>query len=577
MESTVAPPRLHWIVAPPPDEARVQRLRAALGVPLPLCRLLAQRGFGEPAAAKEFLRPLAEHIHPPLLAGIDAAVARLARAIRDGETILVHGDYDVDGICATALCVRSLRAMGARAEPFVPHRVTDGYDLSAAGVAAAARIGAGLILTCDCGITAHEPIRAARNSGIDVVVTDHHTPGSELPASAAAVVNPNRTDCDYPNPWLCGTGVAYKVCCALAASIGYPVEQLARHLDLVALATVADLVPLRGENRALVRWGLRVLQQTGNRGLRALLRVTGLEQRAEISAGQVGFILAPRLNAVGRMADATDGVRLLLTEDPVEADAIARSLEEENQLRRRVDGATLREALQQLEQHYDPDRDWGVVLASERWHPGVIGIVASRVVEHIYRPTVMVTTAGGEGKGSGRSIAGFHLYEAIHECAAHLHRFGGHRAAAGCSLAPDQVEGFRTAFNAAARRRLTAEAVVPRVRIDLELSLAEADHALLNAFRHLGPHGMENPAPVLAVRGVTWADPPRVVGRDHLKGTLAAGDHRLDAIGFGMADRRHAVPAAGSPFDVALRLEENTWRGQRQLQARLIDIRSTEP
>jgi len=573
---SLAPPRRRWVLPLPPPAAEVERLREATGLPATLCRLLLQRGHGDTAAARDYLRPHPGQIHPPVMAGMAEAVARLRRAIEAGETILVHGDYDVDGICATVLYVRALRMMGARAEPFVPHRLTDGYDLTDAGVRAAAEVGARLILTGDCGIVAHEAVERAARAGIDVIVTDHHTPGATLPP-AAAVINPNRSDCGYPNKALAGVGVAYKVCCALAAELGFPVERLACFLDLVAMASIADMVPLTGENRALVRWGLKVLAATPNPGLRALLESTGLAKKPEITAGQVGFILAPRINAVGRMGEAMVGVRLLLTDDPAEAASIAAMLETENRARQELDGRILREAMAVLEREYDPASDRGIVLAGEGWHPGVIGIVASRVVEQVHRPTVMIALDGdAEGKGSARSIPGFHLYDAMHACAHHLVRFGGHRAAAGCSIRRDRVDAFRAAFNEQARAGLTDDLLVPEVRIDLEVGLDEADARLLGLIRHMAPCGQGNPTPVFAARGVQVSGYPRLVGRNHLKLTLSGRGARLDAVGWGMGDRlRDLDPAAGS-IDVAFKLEENTWNGRTSLQARLVDLRASE-
>jgi single-stranded-DNA-specific exonuclease len=571
-----APLPRRWVLPAAPPASEVERLCRETGLPAPLCRLLLQRGHGETAAAREYLRPHPGQIHPPRLAGMDDAVARLRRAVDHGETILVHGDYDVDGICATTLFVRALRMMGARAEPFVPHRLTDGYDLTEAGVRAAVSAGASLILTCDCGIVAHGAVEAAARSGIDVIVTDHHTPGSTLPP-AVAVVNPNRADCGYPNKGLAGVGVAYKVCCALAEELGFPVERLACFLDLVAVASIADMVPLTGENRALVRWGLKVLLATPNPGLRALLDSTGLSKRAEVTAGQVGFIVAPRINAVGRLGEALVGVRLLLTDDPAEAASIAATLETENRARQDLDGRILREAMAVLEREYDPDRDRGLVIAGEGWHPGVIGIVASRVVEQVHRPTVMIALdADGEGKGSARSIPGFHLYEAMRYCSEHLVRFGGHRAAAGCSIRRESVDAFRAAFDARARSALTDELLVPEVRVDLELGLHEADARLLGLLRHLAPCGQGNPTPVFAARGVEVAGDPRIVGKNHLKLTLASRGVRLEAVGWGMGDRLKDMNASSGPLDVAFKLEENTWNGRTSLQARLVDLRSAQ-
>ncbi|HEU0015059.1 MAG TPA: single-stranded-DNA-specific exonuclease RecJ [Longimicrobium sp.] len=564
-----------WVFPQNPDPDAVDRLARELRLPPTLCRLLVHRGFGDTSAARDFLRPHAGHIHSPaLLAGMGDAVARLRRAIRERETILVHGDYDVDGICATALYVRALRMMGAVALPFVPRRLVDGYDLSEAGIRAAGECGATVILTGDCGIVAHEAVERARAAGIDVVVTDHHTPGDTLPA-AAAVVNPNRADCRYPDKGLAGVGVAWKVCCALAEETGFPQERLQCFLDLVAVATVADIAPLSGENRALVRWGLKVLRQTPNPGLRALLRATGLADREEITASQVGFVLAPRINAVGRMGEALRGVKLLLTDDPREAEEIAVTLESENRWRRSVEGDTLKQALDALETDYDPGRDWGVVLAADGWHPGVIGIVASRLVERIHRPVVMIALDGeADGKGSARSIRDFHLYEAMRCCADHLVRFGGHRMAAGCSIRRERVDAFRDAFNACAHAALDEEKLVPEVRIDLEMELRHADHDLVRMLRHAGPFGAGNVTPVFAARQVRVGD-ARVVGQGHLKMTLTGPGSQVEAIGFNMGERLEPG-FGGAPLDVAFKLEENVWNGRAGVQARLVDLRPAE-
>lgn len=565
-----------WVFPEPADTASIRRLRKELNFPEALCRLLVQRGYGATELAKSFLRPQPEHIHSPAsLAGIGDAVARLKTAIGRREKILVHGDYDVDGICATALLVRALRSFGARVEPFVPNRLTDGYDLSDAGIAVAARAGAKLILTCDCGIVAHAAVDRAKVAGIDVIITDHHTPGPTLP-STVAVVNPNRTDCRYPFKGLAGVGVAYKLCCALATELGRSSDSLSYYLDLVALATIADLAPLTGENRALVRWGLKILQQTPNPGLQALLRTTGLNDQPQISAGQVGFVLAPRLNAAGRMGDAARGVRLLLTDDMREAAEIADLLEEENKWRRAVDNETLRDAMRMVEANFDPDRDRAVVLAAEGWHPGVIGIVASRVVEQIYRPAVLIAVGRAEGKGSARSIPGFHLYEAMRDCSEHLTRFGGHRAAAGCSIHPGKIEVFRSAFAARAASVLPDDLLIPEVRVDLEMGLEEATAEVCRLLRHAAPFGMGNPTPVFAARGIGTSN-RIVVGANHLKMKLESGGASLDAIGFGMAEHLPNLDLRGGAMDVAFKLEEDEWKGRKRLQARLVDLRPASP
>jgi len=574
MMPTLAPPAPRWVFPDPVVEGPVQALHADLHLPLPLCRLLVRRDLANPHDAREFLRPHAGQMHPPEgLAGMGDAARRIADAISRGETMLVHGDYDVDGICSTALLTRAFRAMGGRVEAFVPHRLRDGYDFTAGGLNAARTAGARLVITCDCGIVAHQAVEEAARSGIDVVVTDHHTPGDRLPP-ALAVVNPNRPDCTYPDKRLAGAGVAYKLAQAVAHLVGHPQERLHAYLDLVAIATVADMAPLSGENRTLVRWGLRVLASTPNPGLRALLRACGLDDAPEITAGQVGHMLGPRINAVGRIGDPMRSLRLLLTDDPAEATSLAGELEQANRERREVDAATLEEAMEMLERTYRPERDRAVVLAGEGWHPGVIGIVASRVVERIHRPAVLIAVDGvGEARGSARSIRGFHLYRAMAACREHLTRFGGHRYAAGCSLDPDRIDDFRKAFQAVAAAEIEEEMLRPQLRIDLDLPLADADGPLCRMLRHAAPFGLGNPTPVLAVRAVT-VEGARTVGEGkHLKLRLRDGGCTLDGIGFGMGER--LAEATAGPVDVAFRLEENVWKGRARLQARVLDLRST--
>ncbi|MQA90979.1 MAG: single-stranded-DNA-specific exonuclease RecJ [Gemmatimonas sp.] len=575
-----APPvlavRPRWLAAAPADPQIVAALASDLRLPEGVARLLVRRGYSDAASARAFLRPSRTHVHSPtLLAGMAEAVDRLIAARDRSETILVHGDYDVDGICATALLVRALAMMGVRAVPFVPHRLHDGYDFGTPGIAAARAAGAALVITVDCGVVAHGPIRQSAAEGVDVIVTDHHTPGPALP-SAHAVVNPNRKDCSYPEKSLCGAAIAFKLVEALAREVGFPEDRLSSFLDLVAIATVADLAPLTAENRALVRWGLAVLARTPNAGLRALIGTCGLSDRGPITAGQIGYVLAPRLNAVGRMGDAMRGVRLLLTDDEREAHRLATEMEQENGRRRDLDEQTLSDALRMLEQDFDPERDWGVVLASDRWHPGVIGIVASRVVERIHRPTVLISLGSEEGKGSGRSIVGFHLQAAFVECNDLLLRYGGHRAAAGCSIRPSQVGAFRNAFNEVARRRLEWDALTPTLQPDDEISIADANLELLGLVRHFAPFGIGNPTPIFTAHRVGVAGKPRIVGKDSLKLTLVEDGVRLEGIGFGMADR--LPECSNGRIDVAFRLEENGWRGRYgtrapTVQARLVDLR----
>jgi single-stranded-DNA-specific exonuclease len=561
-------------VEPPvaPDVRSVRSLEAALGLPRVLCAILVGRGLADPDAAKGFLRPLLSTLHPPdSLTGLGAAVARIQDAIRRGETVFVHGDYDVDGMAGTALLTRWLRALGARAEPFIPSRLTDGYDLGSKGLREARRAGASLLITVDCGILAHEAVAEAAASGIHVIVTDHHTPGPDLP-DAVAVLNPNRPDCPYPNKGLAGAGVVFKLCQGLAQAFGVPEEDLHPFLDLVALATVADLVPLTGENRALVRFGLKALARTENPGLRALLEVAGLDGGA-VTTGKVGFVLAPRLNAVGRLGDPNMALRLLLTQDPDEGLVLAREAEARNRERKATDQATLEEALSQLSGSFDPGEDYGVVLSGEGWHPGVVGIVASRVVERIHRPAVLVAFNGDLGKGSARSIPGFHLLDAIRGAGAHLERFGGHRQAAGMEIRKQNLPAFREAFNREALKVLEGEDLRPALKVDLEVGLAEMTTEVFGFLQYVGPHGIGNPRPLFLTRGAELAGPPRVVGANHLKLRLRQGGAEMDAIGFGLADRVDPRALGAGPVDVVFQLQENEFRGVRSLQANLKDLR----
>jgi single-stranded-DNA-specific exonuclease len=551
-------------------------LVAELRLPEPLCRILMQRGHTTADAIRHFMKPQVADLHDPwLLAGMEEAVQRLAAAVRKGERVMVHGDYDVDGICATALFTRVLRGLGADVEPFVPHRMTDGYDLGYAGVRRAVECGASLILTGDCGIVAFDAVAQAAAAGIDIIITDHHTPGARLP-DAAAVINPNRADCTYPDRGLAGAGVAFKLCEALVTTLGGDRDALLWQLDLVALATIADLAPLRGENRILAHYGLRVLRQTRCAGLRALMAHAGIDADRPISAGQVSHTLAPRINAVGRLGAATRGVRLLLTDDAAEADALAAEMETENRTRQALDRRILDEALAALERSFDPARDLGLVLSSADWHPGVIGIVASRVVERAHRPVILIAEdrETGRGRGSGRSIPAFHLYDAIHACAPLLERYGGHRQAAGLEVRLDRLDDFRQAFNEEARRALEGVELAPELGVDLEIGLHAATPELHRMLRHCGPFGLGNPQPVFVARDVGVAGHPREVGAgQHVKMLLAQGDARLPAIGFRLAARMRTVDVTRTRLDVAFQLHEETWNGRTELQARLLDVR----
>jgi single-stranded-DNA-specific exonuclease len=564
----VSLPLPRWVLEPAPDSARAQALARELHIPLTLAALLVQRGLGEPNAARAFLRPQLDRLSDPYsLAGMADAVAAIVAAVRRGDTILVHGDYDVDGQAATAVLTRALKIGGAKAVGFVPHRLRDGYDFGPAGLAHAHAIGAGLIITCDCGITANATVAAAESAGIRVVVTDHHLCPPILPP-ATAVVNPQRPDDTSGLGMLCGTGIAFKLVQALVPALGLPASLPHHLLDYVALATVADVVPLIGENRILVRHGLRLLRETRWPGLRALLESSGLGN-GELRAGQVGFVLAPRLNAAGRIGEAADGLRLLLSDDPAEARALAERLARLNTERQALDQKILDDALALVESAGNLERRSAIVLGDEAWHPGVVGIVASRIVERYGRPAFLVCFDGEIGKGSGRSISRFNLHDALIRCGDLLERYGGHRMAAGLTLRRENFALFQQRFEQVAAEQLPAAELGPEQRVDLEITLAEASDELERLIRHLEPCGMGNPAPVFGVRGVGFTR-AQLVGTNHLRGWLEHQNAGLGAIGFQLADR--VSWPSDHPMDAAFKLEQNEFRGLTSLQARLLSL-----
>ena len=548
----------------------MQALAAELHLPPIVCRLLLVRGYSAVEPVKEFLRPRLERLHSPhSLPDAEAALERLVRAVRDTETVLIHGDYDVDGICATTLLTRSLAYFGAKPVPFIPRRLEDGYDLSDAGVRAARDANARLVVTCDCGTSALKPIRALCESGIDVIVTDHHLPGGPLP-ECLAVLNPKRPGSVYPDRDLAAVGVAFKLMLALAERLGANANFVYNMLDLVALATIADVAPLRGENRIFARYGLRLMAETPSHGLRALMRASGVDNKP-LTAGRIGFILAPRLNAAGRIGHAMQGVELLLTDSEPKANRIARELEEMNRRRQEIDRATLEQARKKIDA-LDLDDTYGIVLAEQGWHPGVIGIVASRIVEETGRPAVLVALDGEEGKGSGRAPGPFDLHAGLSECRDLLVRFGGHRAAAGVTIRADRVDEFAKRFNEVARSKLRREDLQPELRIDAEISIDDVSDELESVLRHFEPFGVGNPSPVFVSRNVRLAAPPRVVGTDGLKLRVAGTGGDRDALGWGMGDLVADIPP-DARLDIAYRLERDSYMGESRLQLRIADLR----
>ncbi len=539
----IAPPRRLDI--PAYSLTAALRLERELGLGHPIAQVLVRRGLADPELARAFLA--AGEAHDPMaFAGIEVALATIRRHIEAGSRITVHGDYDVDGICATAIMVRALRALGANTGWFLPSRIDDGYGLAAATVQRLADRGTALILTVDCGITAVEEVAQARAAGVEIVITDHHAPRADGQLPACPIVHP--AVCGYPCPQLCGTAVAYKLAQALGA------DTADDDLELVAMATVADLVGLLGENRRLVREGLHALASTAKPGLRALMSVTKADPSA-LDTGTVGFRLAPRINAAGRMRRADSGLELLLTDDPARAMEIAVELDAVNAERRAVEQRILWEAESQVTQ-LGPRTAY--VLACEDWHPGVIGIVASRIVEHHHRPAILVALDGELGTGSGRSIAGFDLLGGLHAAAGHLERYGGHRAAAGLSLRREHLDDFRAAFEAHAAEVLTPEMLEPVERVDAIVSGSELGLGLAEELEALQPCGMGNPAPRLLVPGARFTDVrPMGEGR-HARFSVSSGGARAKAVAFGCDGR---VEGDGGPVDATFKLERNAWNG----------------
>ena len=571
---TLAPrirPPTRWLAPPATDAAEVARLATVLSLPAVLCQLLVQRGYGEVEAAKRFLRPRLDQLGDPYqLLGMTAAVDRLVRAIRGGEIILVHGDYDVDGMCSAALITRALRQLGGRVVPFIPHRLTDGYDLTDAGVQAAVAAKARVVLTADCGTSALPAIASLNAVGIDVIVSDHHLPGGPLPV-CEAILNPKQPGCTSPDKDFAAVGIAFKLALAVTRAMGASENFVFTLLDLVALATVADLAPLRGENRVFVKYGLKLMSETTNPGLRALIRASGLDGKPR-TAGRIGFILAPRLNAVGRLGNAMRGVELLLTDDAGEANEIARELEELNQRRQSLDRSTLDEAMRIVDT-VDLDETYGLVIAKQGWHAGVIGIVASRIVEQLSRPVVMVALEGDTGKGSGRSISAFDLHAGLSECREHLVRFGGHRAAAGITVQTELVPLLQTRFNAVARERLTADDLVPEQRIDLEVSVDDLTDDLEKLLQYFEPHGLGNPTPTLALRGARIDSAPKRIGQtDGVRTAVSSDRGAIAAIGWRLGERAKLLDPT-QPVDLAFRLDRDDYRGADRLQLNLVDVR----
>lgn len=560
-----------WLMPPSPDPKLMGELTQTLQIPPIVAQILINRHITTPEQSRRFLRPSLDQLYDPFgMKDMNEAVEAICWAIKADEQIMVYGDYDVDGITGVSLLLMILKRLGAKTCFYIPNRVQEGYGLSRQGIYEAKRLGVSLVVSVDCGITALEEVWLARSLGLEVVIADHHEPGPELP-QATAILDPKRPDCPYPFDELAGVGVAYKMAQAVFLHQGLDLSELEGYLDLVALGSAADIVPLWDENRVLVKYGLELMPRSSNPGLRALLDLVGLSGH-RIGTGQVVFILAPRINAGGRMGDAKRGVELLTTGDEQRAIYIANVLESENRKRRDVDELTFEQALEMIKQEVDLDQDRVIVLASPDWHPGVIGIVASRLVEKFYRPTVLIALDGRVGKGSARSIENFDLYEALRRCRHTLIGFGGHRYAAGLTIEENKVSAFREELNRVSHEMLSPEDLVPKLRIDGQLRLEEIDERLLKILGLFAPFGPQNMRPVLVSRDVQVVGTPQVVGGNHLKFKVRQDSKVLDAIAFEMAHLLYRV-TTGERVDLAYVLEENIWQGRRKIQLRVKDLK----
>lgn len=530
----------------------------------PASQALYNRGYDSPASARAFLSSALDALHDPfLLAGMKEAAPRLTRAIREREPILLYGDYDVDGTSSVVILKKAIELAGGTASFHVPHRLKDGYGMRSDVVDNAAALGVRLIVSVDTGIRAAEVVRHAATLGIDVIVTDHHLPEAELPP-ALAVLNPNRPDCPYPEKGLCGAGVAFKLVHALLLTLEWPADRIARLLDsflkLVAIATIADVVPLTGENRVIVKRGLAGLGSVKNAGLRALLDVAGLTEGARPSAGQVAFRVAPRINAAGRMATANDVIDLFTTEDPERARTLAEQLHKLNQERQEAEAAILRTILEECESVPVAAHQFALVFSGAAWHRGVVGIVASRIVDRYHRPTFILGQDGDLAQGSGRSISAFHLLEALESMPDLFTKFGGHRQAAGVTLSADRVDEFRERFNAFAATRLCADDLLPTIHLDGEIQFADLNDDSVAEILDLAPFGCGNPSPLYAVRGAIVAAAATDIGE---KGMILRLNQngRLLRVKSWSKDGRDFNP--GDRVDVVLSIEEDAYSAAR--------------
>ncbi|MDH7516288.1 MAG: single-stranded-DNA-specific exonuclease RecJ [Bacteroidota bacterium] len=550
----------------------MRRLGEELHVPDVIASILISRGIGDYDTAKNFFRPSLEQLHNPfLMHDMEKAVERIVRANVHGENILVYGDYDVDGTNSASLLYLFLKRLGCRVEVYIPDRMTEGYGISETGIEYAAKRGVTLMISVDCGITAVSQVAHAKERGIDVIICDHHEPGGDIP-TAYAVLDPLKPGDLYPFKYLSGAGVAFKLLQGLGEYFGTK-EEVYTYLDFVAIAAAADIVPLIGENRIFVYHGLKQINEQPRPGIRALMESANL-QFGNLTAQQIVFVMAPRINAAGRLGDANRAIDLLIAEDHGEARRFAAVLEDENRNRKEIDEATFRKAMLEAEDQLAEDLNSPLVLHNPEWHPGVIGIVASRLVEKFYRPTVLLTTVDGVAKGSARSIVHFNIYEALRRCEDLLIQFGGHKYAAGLAIEVGNIPAFREKFRSIAREMLSEDQLRHEITADAILRLVDITPRFVRILKQFAPFGPGNMRPVFLGRNLEVFGTPRIVGRDHLKLKVRQDGVIFDAIGFNLGCR---LDECGSkPIDMLYSVEENTWNGNVFIQLRVRDLRPAE-
>jgi single-stranded-DNA-specific exonuclease len=553
-------------------ESDVTALQQALKISPILTRILVQRGIGTYENARSFFRPALTDLHSPwLMKDMELAVNRISRAFEQKEKILVFGDYDVDGTTSVASMYQFLKARYDAVDFYIPHRYKEGYGVSKLGIDHAKENGFELIISLDCGIKSVDLIAYAKELGIDFIVCDHHLPDLQLP-DAVAILNPKQPDCNYPYKELCGCGVGFKLMMALSERLGLPESAYLEYLDLVATAIAADIVPMTGENRVMAYYGLKKVNENPCAGIKALMNLAAVQKEMHINS--LVFIIAPRVNAAGRMDDAKKAVQLFIEKDPQKALEFAEMLHSDNTDRKEADMNITEEALSLLKDPLLLNRKTTVVF-KEHWHKGVVGIVASRLIESYYRPTIVLTRSGDIVAGSARSVAGFNLYEAIHECREHLLGYGGHFAAAGMTLLPEKVEAFSLKFEEVVSRIILPELLVPEIVIDAEIDFTELKESFYNIICQMEPFGPENLRPVFISRNLKETGFSKIVKDQHIRFVLKQNGITFTGIGFNQATKFHLLQM-NHPLDVVYTLDINEWQGTRTLQLKVIDFRLSE-